>query len=120
MEVSAFNSSELYSNLGRCNGYENVVCPCGDEHVYPIAVRVARGKAITEVTKAGTRDGNIKMKDDTSGLGRGVMIEVEFNCEHGHKFVQVFEFYKGWTFSRLLFGHAPDLPTDDVIWRSQP
>ena len=121
MEVSPFNPSELYSRTDlRTPGYANIICLCGEEYVYPVAVRVDRGGKATEVTKAGTKPDrtDIRMKDTDNPLRRGVVIEVEFNCESGCKFVQVFTFHKGWTFARLLFGPGEPLPTGDLtIWR---
>jgi hypothetical protein len=58
MEASPLNLSELYSPIGRtASEHADVICPCGEERVYPVAVRVALGPiAVTEITKDGVRD----------------------------------------------------------------
>lgn len=103
---------------GQCPERGNVVCPCGEEHVYPVAVRIEQGGTVTEVTCAGSRSNGSRSMKSSDRYGRGAVIEVEFNCESGCKFVQVFEFHRGRTFAWLLLGHAEPLPTDELtLWR---
>jgi hypothetical protein len=123
MEVSPFNPSELYSPIGRtASERADLICPCGEEMVYPVAVRVTRGPiAVTEITKDCVRDRRWLTSTPIEGRGarRGAIIEVEFNCEDGDKFIQVFEFYEGRTHAQILFGHAEPLPSSDLtIWRA--
>jgi hypothetical protein len=118
MEVSPFSPSDLFHKITSTpEDHTSVVCLCGEQYVYPVAVRVARGATVSETTSNGARQtGPHRLK--SAPVGRGATIEVEFNCESGHKFVQVLQFHKGETFAHLLFGHAEPLPTSDLtIWR---
>jgi len=81
-------------NIIQCTGkYENLVCPiCGFEYVHPIAVRVTRAKEMTEITSKGI------FIRDAINPGRGVIIEMVYACENGHRGVIILTFHRGITY----------------------
>ena len=97
-------------------GEEVLLCPeCGDDHIYPICVKVATGKKVVSVDAEGTTINRAPTADTERAIcQRGVRICLEYGCENGHHGIIVLQFRKGNTFVEYekLPGSARE-----VLWR---
>jgi hypothetical protein len=102
--------------------WKEIRSPAGEGYNHPVAVRVNRGGEITEVTKEGTRvyagePFDREPFDRGPGGGRGVRIEIDFDAEHGMRWILGLTFHKGMTFADVVMRHGQSGVWPDVIWR---
>lgn len=98
-----------------------IVCPfCGEIMCHIEQVKVNAGGDITIINSRGTK----KSKGNPSGFG--VLVEIQYYCELGHRWIEKQQFHKGVinvTMEKLQNYHPeyyPEKPDDYVsqdIWR---
>lgn len=99
------------------NEKDMLLCPiCDFDFVHPISVRVATDNDYTFIDHKGTHLSHAKMAEtDEARKNRGVIISIEYCCEHGHLGIVILAFHKGITFVK-----HKELPLIDdwtTLWR---
>jgi hypothetical protein len=90
---------------------EGFVCGlCGENMIHPVSVEVNAGGSVTTISQEGTR------MSSSTPCGRGVSIDLGFQCECGGCFSFAFQFHKGSTgFEARRI--QPEMPPPATIWR---
>jgi hypothetical protein len=104
------------------NETESLICPdCGCENVHPTGVSVHNAGTKGHLVEV-TSDGVHQVPNGASGNKRGVLIELEFNCEICPCVMIVkYRFHKGDTSSEsswfIMDGYtAGNCPPVETIW----